>query len=787
MKLIVLFLSFCVGNLVSGQIDRYVVPCNVGQRVCECREDADECEFTLVIEELQTFVSYEIKTVQPVSFASDALGRGTPGYRLEDGAPYYLNASGYLQPVGDADEPDEVIPCQTYNENFASLQCTVPQTVDGKTYRPYIGVNGLVPGPTLIVNEGQNMIVNVNNRLISETTSIHWHGMDMRNTPWMDGALLVSQCPISPGETFRYYFQAAPTGSFWYHSHRVTQRMDGLFGALIVKESPERLQNLQNRVGSFIDAPDKYTIDLHEWNRETMLDLYNNIVGELPFFPNKPIGDIPLPEIVPRIPGMIDPNEDWDEEESSGPDGLTNGDLPFWSALINGRGRHYSVPYNQSRLEIFSVDEGNSYRFRLIGSQGLYGLRFSIDEHNLTVISTDGSLIEPISTQFIILHTGERYDFILTANRPRSNVSDYWIRVETLEVDLDAPGPPYPSRGNMAEAILHYSTTSNSATPIPVPRSTDYEQIKTTSIPFSVMRCRDIGGCTAVNCPFEAYHTSYNIRCVNALEFRMLEDIPNNSLPDPNPDPNCGDCELFFNIGSVENTINGRNMVLPVSPLQTQKSDIFPSDFCNVNQPCDGDSCDCVHVRDITTFNGTIRFVLSSIGDEVSEGEGFTHPIHLHGHHFQVVGMGYATYNQSNGYLLSQREDLVCDDSLCSSPRWSESSPLYPANSKAVLKDTIMVPAGGYAVIQFRSDNPGFWFMHCHIVPDLLEGMAVVINEVEKRQNPPPEGTKVCGDYRIAQSVFYEKLAFDPDSSNMKLSASVASILLLCLFSLFVF
>ena len=776
-----LLFTFCLGSVAlkgQAQIDRHTVSCGVQQRVCECREDADECEFTLVIEELQTFASYKIEMT--TTFSGNQVDPGTPPYNLEGGTPFYMNSSGYLVP-SDVDEPEDITECVTFDENFSGLGCTVPQTVDGRTYRPYIGVNGLVPGPTLIVNEGQNMIVNVENRLISETTSIHWHGMDMRNTPWMDGALMVSQCPINPGETFRYYFQAAPTGSFWYHSHRVTQRMDGLFGALIVRESPERLQNLRNRVGSnFVDDPGQFTINLHEWNRETMLDLYNSIEGELPFYPNKPIGDIPLPELSNPM-GVVDPNRDYDEDESIGPDGLTNGDLPFWSGLINGKGRHSDVPYNITRLEIFTVEEGNSYRFRLIGSQGLYGLRLSIDEHNLTVISTDGSLIEPIPTQFIILHTGERYDFILTANRPRAGVNDYWIRAETLEVDLGAGGPPYPSQGHVAEAILHYSNA-------PAPRSTEYEQIKSNSIPFDVTRCAAIGDCIAVNCPFPAYHPSYNIQCMNVLDFRMLEEIPSSTRPDANPDPNCEDCELFFNIGSDNDSINGRNMELPSSPLQTQKSDIFPSDFCDVNRPCpNGESCGCVHVRDITTFNGTIRFVLSSIGNEVSKGEGFTHPIHLHGHHFQVVGIGYANYNQSNGFLLSRRDDLVCDDTLCSSPRWSGSSPLYSLMEKAVLKDTVMVPAGGYVVVQFRSDNPGFWFMHCHIVPDLLEGMAVAINEVEKRHNPPPDNVKTCGDFRISQSVFYDKLAFDPDSSSLETIASVGFVFLLTLLSLLFF
>ena len=45
-------------------------------------------------------------------------------------------------------------------------------------------------------------------------------------------------------------------------------------------------------------------------------------------------------------------------------------------------------------------------------------------------------------------------------------------------------------------------------------------------------------------------------------------------------------------------------------------------------------------------------------------------------------------------------------------------------------KDTVIVPFGGYVVVRFIVDNPGWWFMHCHIEIHTLEGMSVVINEV---------------------------------------------------------
>ena len=750
--------------------DRHVVPCDVQRTVCECRETADECEFTLLIEELQTFTAYKVRTTDPGFVNVDQLDIQSLKEREEEGKPFYINGTGDLIPSFIFDQDSD---CITYNEDFSGAECTVPLTVDGRTYRPCIAVNGQVPGPTLVVYEDQVVVVNVINALLTETVSIHWHGMDQMNTPWMDGAIHVSQCPISPSESFRYYFKAAPTGSFWYHSHRVTQRADGLFGALIIRESADSRDNLSEALEEpvIIDEPGSYTINLHEWDRKTNLDRYTLVKGEISFFPEKPLGEIPLPLEEQIAMGVANPYGSF--IESSGPDGLSLGDIPYFSGLINGKGRNKDVPYNRTRLEVFEVESGGVYRFRLIGAQSQYAYKFSIDEHTLRVMSTDGSLIEPVEAQFIILHTGERYDFLLKANKPRENVHNYWMRAETLAVDMTNE-LPYPSLGQVAEAILHYN-------PAPTPKSTSYESIKSNSIPFSVEKCGKLGGCVAVNCPFRDFHSSYNTRCINVYELRMLWPTSSSELPSANLDPDCTDCEFFFNIGSDTDNINGRNMVLPPFPLQTQKVDISSTEFCDVSKPCNGDSedCSCVHVREVKSFNKTIRFILSSVGDEVVDGGGFSHPMHLHGHHFHVVEVGYGSYYSNNGSLKSRNNDISCGDAHCSNPEWNTSMQTFSINKKTVKKDTIIVPGGGYVVFHFRSNNPGFWFMHCHIISDLLEGMSVVINEVESRQSPAPVGFPTCGGFHISQEQYYASVAYDPDSAGSRLIYSWWLLLML--------
>ena len=56
-------------------------------------------------------------------------------------------------------------------------------------------------------------------------------------------------------------------------------------------------------------------------------------------------------------------------------------------------------------------------------------------------------------------------------------------------------------------------------------------------------------------------------------------------------------------------------------------------------------------------------------------------------------------------------------------------------NNTAIRKDTVIVPAGGYVVIALEADNPGYWFLHCHIEVHQLEGMALIIQEYDENEH----------------------------------------------------
>lgn len=69
-------------------------------------------------------------------------------------------------------------------------------------------MNNQFPGPVIEANWGDWIEVTVTNNIPDEGAAIHWHGLLQKNTPYMDGVPGNTQCPIAPGKTFTYRFQA---------------------------------------------------------------------------------------------------------------------------------------------------------------------------------------------------------------------------------------------------------------------------------------------------------------------------------------------------------------------------------------------------------------------------------------------------------------------------------------------------------------------------------------------------------------------------------------------------
>ena len=110
--------------------------------------------------------------------------------------------------------------------------------VDGKSVRG-VGVNGTVPAPLVRLKQGQRVRLRVSNAL-KQDSSIHWHGLLV---PFeMDGVPGVSFPGIHPGATFNYEFDVVQSGTYWYHSHSGYQEQDGLYGPIVIDPAgPEEI------------------------------------------------------------------------------------------------------------------------------------------------------------------------------------------------------------------------------------------------------------------------------------------------------------------------------------------------------------------------------------------------------------------------------------------------------------------------------------------------------------------------------------------------------------------
>ena len=538
----------------------------------------------------------------------------------------------------------------------------------------------------------------------------------------MDGVGQVTQCQIGPSSSYTYNYIAKPSGTSWYHSHSGAQRTDGFFGTLIVKEHAKRMSTIKSElvkfgISGFEDLPDQHSLILLDWLHESSLETFAHLGSALGFFPSAPVGEVP---------------NDCDRQYSltRATDNAGIGPVPYFSGLINGKGRHEDVPYSKTRLSVFTVTKGKSYRFRLIGAQGLYAYKFSIDGHRLTVVGTDAYWTKPQkNVDYIIIHTGERYDFILDADQ---EVKEYWIRAETLEVKTEGV-PPYYSLGHVAEGILQYVESEEEVPEIP---STSYERIKLRSKP---VECSSTRQCQTVNCPFEDFHPLYYTSCINVHKLELLEATPDSELPEANPPSDCPECfkelEFAFKGASLKSSVNGFNFILPPVPPQTQNKEFYEqAHICDTSSGCNSNGVDCLCTHEITIpFDKTVQFVFSATGAP--------HPIHLHGHSFFVVDIGYPKYDPITGFKTER--NIYEPKEHC-------------ITHTTVRKDTVIVPADGYVVINFISNNPGYWFLHCHIEAHQLEGMAVLVNEapIEQKWLEVPEGLNKCGNFHISMEKY---------------------------------
>ncbi|KAK3026323.1 hypothetical protein RJ639_041011 [Escallonia herrerae] len=346
----------------------------------------------------------------------------------------------------------------------------------------------------------------------------------------------------------------------------------------------------------------------------------------------------------------------------------------------------------------FRVEAGKTYLLRLINAALNEELFFKVAGHKLNVVEVDATYVKPFRTDTILIAPGQTTNVLLTANL---GTGKYLVTVSPF---MDSP---IAVDNVTATATLHYTRTlSNAATTL-----TAVPPQNATPVATSFMN-------SLLSLNSKKYPANVPLTVDHSLLFTIGLGV--------NP------CATCVNGSRVVADINNVTFVMPKTALLQahffKQSGVFTDDFptnpqipynYTGTQPTNPGTMKGTRLYRLQ-YNSTVQLVLQDTGMIAPEN----HPIHLHGFNFFIVGRGLGNFNPKTD---SKKFNLI----------------------DPVERNTVGVPSGGWTAIRFRADNPGVWFMHCHLEVHTTWGlkMAFVVDNGKGPNEsllPPPNDLPKC-------------------------------------------
>ena len=343
--------------------------------------------------------------------------------------------------------------------------------------------------------------------------------------------------------------------------------------------------------------------------------------------------------------------------------------LFFTDGLLNG----------ESKPKI-SVNAGSEYRFRIINAVHSMpsSLMFSIGAEfgnkskggriPLTVIATDAYPVVDFEVDVINIAIAERYDVTVTFPDNASNTNAYIYGEHKGEI--------------FAAGILLIGGGENTDI---VPKAGEM------TAETRVLNCYN----------FSESYVANNGTCIPVTNLTSTKIIHHFDKFDAVQTYDIGDAgekqTFHFNVA-----LNGgkalKNRIPCHALIKRSSQNIYPGGTAIMALP--------------TNKSVTIMLRVQSNNDKPGGG---IHPMHMHGHHYEVLGIANGENNQ--------------ECKLHSAEHYFGETIKELEKRKGVLKDTVVLPVCGAVVLRINTDNPGVWFFHCHIDWHLHHGLAAVINE----------------------------------------------------------
>jgi CopA family copper-resistance protein len=305
--------------------------------------------------------------------------------------------------------------------------------IDGQTRRVF-SINGEIAGPVLRWKEGEEVTVNVTNRL-KEDTSIHWHGILLPF--YMDGVPMVSFGGIKPGETFTYRFKVRQAGTYWYHSHSGGQEQEGMYAPIVIEPAKgEREKVARDYVVMLSDHhPMSAGAILRKLKQEP--GYFNDRKRTLPGL----MRDLSAAKTTEDKQAVIASRLMWGQMRM---DPTDLADVTGYTFLVNGRGP------TDNWTGLFRP--GEKVRLRFINGSAMTLFDARIPGLRMKVVQADGQDVKPVEVDEFRIGVGETYDVIVEPKDDRA----YTIEAQSID------------RRGFARATL--APRAGMTGPAPVPR-----------------------------------------------------------------------------------------------------------------------------------------------------------------------------------------------------------------------------------------------------------------------------------------------------------------------------
>ena len=300
-----------------------------------------------------------------------------------------------------------------------------PFRVDTRTTTA-ITINGTVPGPLIRLREGQNVTLNVTNRL-KETSSIHWHGILL--PAGMDGVPGVSFAGIEPGMTFVYQFPVKQSGTYWYHSHSGGQEQAGVYAPMIIdpiEPDPIRYDR-------------EYVVMLSDWSFDSLEGMIAKLKKQSGYFnfQKRTLGEFFMDVKRKGWSATLDNYMMWAQMRMD-PTDFADVTRNAYTYLMNG----LSPAANWTGL--FKPGERVRLHFIQVGVMTFQDV--CIPGLKMTVVQADGQNVQPVEVDEFRIGPAETYDVIVEPKEDRA----YTIFAETLDRSGYARGTLTPRPGMSA-------------------------------------------------------------------------------------------------------------------------------------------------------------------------------------------------------------------------------------------------------------------------------------------------------------------------------------------------